>query len=78
VYGIEPSAIYLGGVLGRLHPGAAPVPVATLECAGETDAAGNSPPGSLPTQGNYLAVSFTLLGEHNFDLYTYYLEHIHI
>jgi hypothetical protein len=25
-----------------------------------------------------LCLQFTLLGEHNFNLYTYYLEHIHI
>lgn len=61
VHGIEPSAIYLEGVLGSLHPRVAPVPVATMERAGGTNAAGNSPSGSLPAPGNYLTVSFILL-----------------
>jgi hypothetical protein len=60
VHGIKPSAIYLRGVLGCLHPRVAPIFVASMECAGGTVATGNNPSGSLSAQGNYLTVSFIL------------------
>lgn len=61
MHGIEPSAIHLRGILGRLYPRVAPVSVASVECAGGTGAEGNSPSGTLPTQGHCPTVSFILL-----------------
>jgi len=52
VHGIEPSAIYPEGILGCVYPRVAPVVMATLECAGRTNAARHDPSGPLPTQGN--------------------------
>ena len=52
MHGIKPSAMYPEGILGCVHPRVAPVIVATLECAGRTNAARNDSSGPLPTQGN--------------------------